>query len=104
MFVGSLVIDRQALSDGTRRMMQTIPIDLDKIGTTLGLETRWYVKMCIRDMAHTEAVVAKSTRTSVLDNLKRPVQPRSTDKKPKQHEAVSYTHLDVYKRQRVYRG
>ncbi len=24
-------------------MMQTIPIDLDKIGTTLGLETRWYV-------------------------------------------------------------
>ena len=25
----SLVIDRQALSDGTRRMMQTIPIDLD---------------------------------------------------------------------------
>ena len=39
----SLVIDRQALSDGTRRMMQTIPIDLDKIGTTLGLETRWYV-------------------------------------------------------------
>ena len=39
----SLVIDRQALSEGTRRMMQTIPINLDKIGTTLGLETRWYV-------------------------------------------------------------
>ncbi len=39
----SLVIDRQALSDETRRIMQTIPIDLDKIGTTLGLETRWYV-------------------------------------------------------------
>ena len=48
------------------------------------------LKMCIRDrldtllnidgkgQAHTESVVAKSTRPSVLDNLKRPVQPRST--------------------------
>ena len=41
-----------------------------------------------KGQAHTESVVAKSTRTSVLDNLKRPVQPRSTDKKPKQHEEV----------------
>lgn len=39
----SLVIDRQALSDGTRRMMQMIPIDLDRTGETLGLETQWYV-------------------------------------------------------------
>ena len=38
--------------------------------------------------AHAEAVVAKSTRPSVLDSLKRPVLPRSTDKKPKQHEEV----------------
>lgn len=38
--------------------------------------------------AHTEAVVTKSTRPSVLDHLKRPVPPRSTDKKPKQHEEV----------------
>ena len=38
--------------------------------------------------AHAEAVVAKSTRPSVLDHLKRPVPPRSTDKKPKQHEEV----------------
>ena len=38
--------------------------------------------------AHAEAVVAKSTRPSVLDSLKRPVPPRSTDKKPKQHEEV----------------
>ena len=45
-----------------------------------------------KGQAHTESVVTKSTRTSVLDNLKRPVQPRSTD-------TVSYTHLDVYKRQ-----
>ena len=38
--------------------------------------------------AHDEAVVAKSTRPSVLNHLKRPVPPRSTDKKPKQHEEV----------------
>lgn len=37
----SLVIDRQVLSDETRRMMETIPIDLDKIGTTLGIEKKW---------------------------------------------------------------
>ena len=41
-----------------------------------------------KGQAHTESVVAKSTRPSVLDNLKRPVQPHSTDKKPKQHEEV----------------
>ena len=48
-----------------------------------------------KGQAHAEAVVAKSIRTSVLDSLKRPATPRSTDKKPKQHEEV-----DVYKRQR----
>lgn len=41
-----------------------------------------------KGQAHAEDVVAKSTRTSVLDSLKRPVTPRSTDKKPKQHEEV----------------
>ena len=41
-----------------------------------------------KGQAHTESVVAKSTRPSVLDTLKRPVQSRSTDKKPKQHEEV----------------
>ena len=35
-----------------------------------------------------ETVVAKSTRPSVLDSLKRPVPPRSPEKKPKQHEEV----------------
>ena len=41
-----------------------------------------------KEPAHAEAVVAKSTRPSVLDHLKRPMPPRSTDKKPKQHEEV----------------
>ena len=41
-----------------------------------------------KGQAHTEAVVAKSARPSVLDSLKRPATPRSTDKKPKQHEEV----------------
>ena len=35
-----------------------------------------------------ETVVAKSARPSVLDSLKRPVPPRSLEKKPKQHEEV----------------
>ena len=39
----SLVIDKQALSDETRKMMKAIPIDLDRIGTTLGIEKKWYV-------------------------------------------------------------
>ena len=41
-----------------------------------------------KGQAHDEAVVAKSTRPSVLNHLKRPVPSRSTDKKPKQHEEV----------------
>ena len=41
-----------------------------------------------KEQAHAEAVVAKSARPSVLDHLKRPATPRSTDKKPKQHEEV----------------
>ena len=41
-----------------------------------------------KGQARAEAVVAKSTRPSVLDHLKRPVPPRSIDKKPKQHEEV----------------
>ena len=35
-----------------------------------------------------ETVMAKSARPSVLGSLKRPVPPRSTEKKPKQHEEV----------------
>ena len=38
--------------------------------------------------AQPETVVAKSARPSVLDSLKRPVPPRSLEKKPKQHEEV----------------
>ena len=40
--------------------------------------------------AQPETVVAKSVRPSVLDSLKRPVPPRSPEKKPKQHEEVRY--------------
>ena len=38
--------------------------------------------------AQPETVVTKSARPSVLDSLKRPVPPRSPEKKPKQHEEV----------------
>ena len=41
-----------------------------------------------KGQTHTESVVAKSARPSVLDGLKRPLPPRSTDKKTKSHEEV----------------
>ena len=41
-----------------------------------------------RSRSQPEAVIAKSARPSVLDSLKRPVPPRSPEKKPKQHEEV----------------
>ena len=39
-----------------------------------------------RGRSQPESVIAKSVRPSVLDSLKRPVPPRSPEKKPKQHE------------------
>ena len=41
-----------------------------------------------KGQTHTESVVAKSARPSVLDGLKHPLPPRSTDKKTKSHEEV----------------
>ena len=41
-----------------------------------------------RGRSQLEPVIAKSARLSVLDSLKRPVPPRSPEKKPKQHEEV----------------
>ena len=41
-----------------------------------------------RGRSQPEPVIAKSARPSVLDSLKRPVPPRSLEKKPKQHEEV----------------
>lgn len=41
-----------------------------------------------RGRSQPEPVIAKSARFSVLDSLKRPVPPRSPEKKPKQHEEV----------------
>jgi len=66
----SLVINRQALSDGTRRMMQTIPIDLDKIGTTLGLETRWYVSDTPAQLKHLFSEVYSAAETEPIGYFK----------------------------------
>ena len=41
-----------------------------------------------RGRSQPESVITKSARPSVLDSLKRPVPPRSPEKKPKQHEEV----------------
>ena len=62
----SLVIDRQALSDGTRRMMQMIPIDLDKIGATLGLEARWYVSDTPPQLQHLFSELYHAAETEPL--------------------------------------
>ena len=48
----SLVIDKQLLNAGVHRMMNTIPIDLGKIGTTLGLEKNWYVSSTPPKLQH----------------------------------------------------
>lgn len=66
----SLVIDRQSLSDGTRRMMQTIPIDLDKIGTTLGLETRWYVSDTPSQLQHLFSELYTAAETEPIGYFK----------------------------------
>ena len=66
----SLVIDRQALSDGTRRMMQTIPIDLDKIGTTLGLEIRWYVSDTPAQLKHLFSELYSAAETEPIGYFK----------------------------------
>lgn len=66
----SLVIDRQALSNGTRRMMQTIPIDLDKIGTTLGLETRWYVSDTPAQLKHLFSELYSAAETEPIGYFK----------------------------------
>ena len=41
-----------------------------------------------RSRSQPESVVAKSTRPSVLEGLKRPMPPRNPEKKSKQHEEV----------------
>ena len=66
----SLVIDRQVLSDETRRMMQTIPIDLDKIGTTLGLETRWYVSDTPPQLQHLFSELYAAAETEPMGYFK----------------------------------
>lgn len=39
----SLVIDRQAVDETTRQVMQVIPIGLDQLGRMLEIDSRWYV-------------------------------------------------------------
>ncbi|MCI9370795.1 MAG: helix-turn-helix transcriptional regulator [Lachnospiraceae bacterium] len=48
----SLVIDKQALTDRIRRMMDNIPINLDKIGETLGIDKSWYLSTTPPKLQH----------------------------------------------------
>lgn len=51
-FAVSLVIDKQTLSMSTKKMMAEIPIDLDKIGNTLGIEKKWYIGQAPEKLQH----------------------------------------------------
>lgn len=66
----SLVIDRQALSESTRWMMQAIPIDLDKIGTTLGIETKWYVSDTPPQLQHLFSELYTAVETEPIGYFK----------------------------------
>ena len=48
----SLVIDKQALSASTGNMMSEIPIEINKIGETLGIEKKWYVSPAPLKLQH----------------------------------------------------
>lgn len=48
----SLVVDKGSLTPGVHHMMNTIPIDLEKIGTTLGLAQSWYVSSTPPKLQH----------------------------------------------------
>ena len=37
------MIDKQSLSEEIKKMMETIPLNLDKIGSTLGIENNGYL-------------------------------------------------------------
>lgn len=47
----SLVVDRQAVDEETRRLLQTIPIDLEQLGTALQIDRRWYVRALTPELA-----------------------------------------------------
>ena len=40
----SLVIDKRALSDATKKILESVSLDPNRIGDNLGIEDRWYVK------------------------------------------------------------
>lgn len=51
-------------------MMQTIPIDLDKIGTTLRLETRWYVSDTPAQLKHLFSELYSAAETEPIGYFK----------------------------------
>lgn len=48
----SLVIDKQALSESVRRVMETIPLNLDQLGSTLGIEKKGYLNVAPPRLNH----------------------------------------------------
>lgn len=56
----SLVIDKQALSSGTQKMMAEIPIHLEHIGTTLDIERNWYLNTTPPKLQHLFSEIYKA--------------------------------------------
>ena len=48
----SVVIDKKALIESVKQMMDIVPIDLDKIGNNLGLENGWYISKTPKKLEH----------------------------------------------------
>lgn len=48
----SVVIDKKALVESVKQMMDMVPIDLDKIGNNLGLENGWYISKTPKKLEH----------------------------------------------------
>lgn len=48
----SVVIDKKALRESVKQMMEIVPIDLDEIGNSLNLEEGWYISKTPRKLEH----------------------------------------------------
>ena len=59
----SLVIDKQSLSEEIKKMMETIPLNLDKIGSTLGIENNGYLSSTPPKLHHLFSELYEALKT-----------------------------------------
>ena len=80
LLAGMLAADLAQLVSDLCTYVSTLTMRNVELDTLLNLDGR--------SRSQPESVVAKSTRPSVLEGLKRPMPPRNPEKKSKQHEEV----------------